>query len=290
MQCNLKHSLSSHLRLLYIAVLFSSTALGQSTSSFPALQGWKTTIVQGNIDVLNQLYSNDPPARVTVLGKTSTEVSPAEDAKFWVGLKARRISLNVSQSAAPQPGLQQVTFQATVRTAPPGRTLYVLEAQLWQHQTAGWRLVAVQRTDTFKLEQPLSLNAKIYPAASGARADIKNALTSAAKTRKRVLVIFGADWCYDCHVLDRALLRSDIAPILNANYMVVHVDVGQGDKNQDLMNQYQVPMSRGVPAMAVLDSKGTLLYSQKNGEFERARALGPEDLLEFLNEWKPQTR
>jgi hypothetical protein len=52
------------------------------------------------------------------------------------------------------------------------------------------------------------------------------------------------------------------------------------------MNQYQVPMNRGIPAMAVLDASGQLLYSQKNGEFERARALGPEDLLEFLNQWK----
>ena len=105
-----------------------------------------------------------------------------------------------------------------------------------------------------------------------------------------VLLVFGADWCYDCHVLDRALRRPDIAPVLNANFEVVHVDVGQGDKNQDLMNDYQVPMKRGIPAIAVLDAAGKLLYSQKNGEFERARAIGPEDLLEFLNKWKPQAR
>jgi thiol:disulfide interchange protein len=194
--------------------------------------------------------------------------------------------LKVANSTAPQPGLQQVTFEATIRTAPPGRTLYVIESQLWQQQAAGWKLVAVERTDAFKLEQPMSLDAKLYPAASGARQEITNALAQAGKTHKRVLVIFGADWCYDCHVLDRAMQRPDIAPTLKGNYEVVHVDVGQGDKNQDLMNEYQVPMKRGIPAMAVLDASGQLLYSQKNGEFERARALGPEDLLELLNKWK----
>jgi hypothetical protein len=66
--------------------------------------------------------------------------------------------------------------------------------------------------------------------------------------------------------------------------------VGQGDKNQDLMNEYQVPMQRGIPAIAVLDASGKVIYSQKNGEFERARAIGPEDLLEFLKKWKPQAR
>ncbi len=39
--------------------------------------------------------------------------------------------------------------------------------------------------------------------------------------------------------------------------------------------------------MAVLDSNGKLLYSQQGGEFEKARALAPEDVLAFLNKWKP---
>jgi hypothetical protein len=49
-------------------------------------------------------------------------------------------------------------------------------------------------------------------------------------------------------------------------------------------------MKRGIPAAAILDGNGKLLVSQKNGEFEKARALGPEDLLRFLNQWKPQAR
>lgn len=273
--------------LLWIAlVLLSSVCAAQATPSFAALAGWKSAVINPTSSALKALYSTDPAPRITVVGKTSAEISAADDAEFWKGMKARQLSLKVANSTTPQPGIQQVTFQATVKTAPPGRTLYVIESQLWQQQTAGWKLVAIQRTDAFKLEQPMSLDAKLYPPASGARQEISHAISDAVKTHKRVLVIFGADWCYDCHVLDRALQRLDIAPTLNRNYEVVHVDVGQGDKNQDLMNEYQVPMKRGIPAMAVLDAAGHLLYSQKNGEFERARALGPEDLLEFLNKWK----
>ena len=90
-----------------------------------------------------------------------------------------------------------------------------------------------------------------------------------------MLVVFGANWCYDCHVLDLAFHRPDVAGVLQQNFEVVHVDVGEGDKNQDLMQQYQVPMKQGIPAIAVLDSDGKLLYSQKGGEFEKARALAP---------------
>ena len=79
-----------------------------------------------------------------------------------------------------------------------------------------------------------------------------------------------------------------MAPILSANYEVVHVDIGKGEKNQDLMKKYEVPMKRGIPGLAVLDADGKLVYSQKNGEFEDARGLTPDVLLEFLNKWKRQ--
>ena len=127
----------------------------------------------------------------------------------------------------------------------------------------------------------------IYSESADAHAEIKEALKKAAAEHKRVIVVFGANWCYDCHVLDTAFHRSDLAPILSANYEVVHVDIGKGEKNQDLMRKYEVPMKRGIPGLAVLDGDGKLVYSQKNGEFENARALAPEDFLAFLNKWKP---
>ncbi len=127
----------------------------------------------------------------------------------------------------------------------------------------------------------------IYNERANARAEIKEALAKAAAEHKRVIVVFGANWCYDCHVLDKAFHSSELAPILAANYEVVHVDIGKGQKNQDLMKQYEVPRKRGIPGLAVLDPDGKLIYSQKNGEFENARALAPEDFLAFLEKWRP---
>src|SRR5581483_3262135 len=283
----MRNGINGSVRMFYIAMLLAACAAAQSSATFPALTTWKTLVVRGSIAALSQIYSTEPPARVTVITKTSANISVQDDAEFWAGLQARRVSLKISQETSPQPSLKQVTFQATVTPALPGRTLYILESQLWQQQGLEWKLVAVERTDARRLEQPLSVDAKLYPPASGARSEIQQAIARAGKDRKRVLIVFGADWCYDCHVLDSAFKRPDIAPTLNANFEVVHVDVGQGDKNQDLMNEYQVPMARGIPAFVVLDSNGKLLYSQKNGEYTRMRAMGPEDLLAFLNKWKP---
>jgi len=278
------------LRILLSSILcfFVSDSAAQSAQPFMPLQQWKAAVVRGEPSALKAMYSVNPTARINVVTKSSSEISADSDAAFWIALKATRVELKVSESGDPQPGIHQVSFEATVHTAPPGRTLYVVGTQVWQKQGDSWKLVAAERTDERRLEQPVSVAAKLYPDGVNAREEIQAALGRAAKSHKRVLVVFGADWCYDCHVLDKAFHRPDIQPTLNTNFEVVHVDIGEGQKNADLMNQYKVPMDRKVPAIAVLDSNGTLLYSQRNGEFKDARILGPEDLLAFLNQWKPQ--
>jgi thioredoxin 1 len=147
--------------------------------------------------------------------------------------------------------------------------------------------VAVVAASVVSVGQPVKKEKDIYNEKADAHAEIKEALEKAEAGNKRVIVVFGANWCYDCHVLDKAFHRPNLAPVLSANYEVVHVDIGKGEKNQDLMAKYEVPMKRGIPGVAVLGPDGKLVYSQKNGEFENARALAPEDFLAFLNKWKP---
>ena len=266
-----------------VALIFLALSRAQASDSFPPLEQWRMAIVGKNTDSLKALYSSSPPAAINTPSGT---VDGDADVAFWIGMKARSMDVRIVQSDATQPSIFRVLFQATVKST--AGTKYVTAVQTWREQAGNWFLVAAKR-DVTKLEQPLSINDKIYPAGD-AHTEIRDALARARKAHKRVLVVFGADWCYDCHVLDKAFRRQDIAAVLNPNYEVVHADVGQGDKNQDLMNQYQVPMKRGIPAIAVLDSAGNLLYSQRNGEWERARALAPEDLLQLLNKWKPQVR
>ena len=67
---------------------------------------------------------------------------------------------------------------------------------------------------------------------------------------------------------------------------MIHVDIGHADKNLDLAVKYGIPLNKGVPAVAVLESNGTLLYSQRNGEFEPARRLDAPVFVEFLKRWQ----
>lgn len=285
----MRRGLSAAFLVLAIIAICSSivSASGPaSDAAFAPLDQWKAAVVSGNVSLLKSMYSSNPPAQV----KTETGMAGADaDPDFWTGLKARRVKLTLVKSESPYPGVQQVLFEAEVHSGAGAadHVVYVNEAQVWQQQNGQWRVTQAQRTNAAKLEQPLSTGKLIYDDNADAKAEIKRALAAAANGHKRVLLIFGANWCYDCHVLDLAFQRPELASVLKRNYEVVHVDVGEYTRNMDLGQQYDVPLKKGVPALAVLDSHGKLLYSQQGGEFEKARSLAPEDLLAFLNKWKP---
>jgi thioredoxin-related protein len=132
----------------------------------------------------------------------------------------------------------------------------------------------------------VSLRTNLYPANADATTEIADALKRAAAEQKRVLLIFGANWCYDCHVLDHALHEGDAGKILRENYLMVHVNIGEGEKNSELVSTYRIPLDKGVPAVAILDATGKLLYSSGDGEFEAARKMMKKDLVTFLNRWR----
>ncbi len=206
----------------------TSTPAGNSAAAFAPLQQWKNAVISGNAAALKALYSTNPPAKI---GTPSGETNADSDISFWSSLKVRRMKLDILQFDSPQAGLHQVVFQAEVHSGAPSgeHTVYITEGQLWQQQGNDWRLAATKRSDPTRLQQPTSTSKLIYAPGLDAHAEIRQALALAAKDHKLVLVVFGANWCYDCHVLDLAFHRPDVETVLQKNYEVVHVDVGEGD-------------------------------------------------------------
>jgi thioredoxin 1 len=127
----------------------------------------------------------------------------------------------------------------------------------------------------------------IYPDPGEARTDIAAALKTAAQTHKRVLLDFGGNWCGDCIVLDMYLHNEQNRPLLEANYVLVRVNVGRLDTNLDIAEKYQVPVAKGVPEVAVLSETGKLLYSSRTKELELAvQRSDPAAVTKFLVQWK----
>ena len=126
----------------------------------------------------------------------------------------------------------------------------------------------------------------IYSETADPTTDIAAALHKASAEHKRVILDFGGDWCGDCQVLDIYFRQSPNAALLANNFVLVHIYIGQMDRNLDVAAKYGVPVTKGVPALAVLDSSGKLLYSQQTGQFENMRNMSASSVTEFLEQWK----
>lgn len=126
-------------------------------------------------------------------------------------------------------------------------------------------------------------NKNLYSETSDAKADIAAALVRARREHKRVILDFGGNWCGDCQVLDIYYHQSPNAELLEKNFILVHVNIGHMDKNVDVAQKYNVPITKGVPALAVINANGKLLYAESPKEFEHAT---PEAITAFLKRWK----
>lgn len=122
-----------------------------------------------------------------------------------------------------------------------------------------------------------------YDEAADAHAAVRSALAAAAQANTPVLVVFGANWCPDCRVLDMAMHTGSSAPLMQKHFRVVKVDVGRFDRNVDLAEAYGVPLKKGIPAVAVLSPQGKVVYATRSGELADARAMGDDGIYRFFN-------
>ena len=128
----------------------------------------------------------------------------------------------------------------------------------------------------------------IYDEKADAPKQVTATIAEASRSGKHIVLVFGANWCPDCHALDAQMHKPELAAIVEKNFLVVEIDVGSMDKNLDLAQKYGVPLRRGIPALAVLDPQGKLLYAQDQGQFADARHLSVESIKAFFEQWKPK--
>ena len=127
-------------------------------------------------------------------------------------------------------------------------------------------------------------NPHLYSETADPAADIVKAEMAARPGHKRILLEFGGNWCGDCQVLDYYEHHGANAALLSRYYELVRVDIGHMDHNVATAEKYHVPITKGVPALAILDDHGKLLFAEQPKEFERP---SPETVQALLERWKP---
>lgn len=121
-----------------------------------------------------------------------------------------------------------------------------------------------------------------YDEAADAKAAIRQAMAQAAPKGLPVLVVFGANWCPDCKVLDLAMTEGPAAALVAREFRVVKVDVGRFDRNLDVAEAHGVPLKKGIPAVAVVTPDRGVVYVTRAGELADARRMGDTGILDFF--------
>jgi thioredoxin 1 len=122
-----------------------------------------------------------------------------------------------------------------------------------------------------------------YDEHADATADVQHAIAAAQVDHKKVLLVFGANWCPDCRALDKAMHGSSQHLIENG-FDVVKIDVGNFDKNLPLAQRYGNPIAKGIPAVVVVGAGNKVLYSTKGGELANAGHMTEQSIYDFLKQ------
>jgi thioredoxin-related protein len=116
--------------------------------------------------------------------------------------------------------------------------------------------------------------------------DVDDAVVEAKKTGMRILLDVGGNWCKWCHYLDSFWEKNkDVAGFLHEKFIYVKVNYSKGNENKDFLSKY--PKIPGYPHFFVLNSDGTLLWSQNTGELESGQGHDHDKVLAFLKKWAP---
>lgn len=148
------------------------------------------------------------------------------------------------------------------------------------------RLLLLSRLVLFSLVTTAGAHAADapYDTNADANADVAHALAQARAKHTPVLLIFGANWCEDCRSLDRALKTEKNAGLIQQQFQVVKIDVGNFDHNLDITRRYDEPTKNGIPAAVIVSPDDKILYSTKAGELSNARRMNDDGVYGFFKQ------
>ena len=119
--------------------------------------------------------------------------------------------------------------------------------------------------------------------AAAARAALEGALAEAQVSHRKVLAIFGADWCHDSRTLAGWLQTPRFRALTDESFEIVYIDAGhpQAGKGHNLVlaTEHGVEDITGTPSLLVLAPDGRLLNTSEDAKSWRNAASRGADAI-----------
>ena len=114
--------------------------------------------------------------------------------------------------------------------------------------------------------------------------DLRAAVADATRTRRRIILDVGGEWCGWCHILDRYIAaNAEVKSRIDRGYVWLKVNFSDDNKNEAFLSKY--PKITGYPHLFVLESDGTLLHSQDTALLEEGPSYNLQKVVAFLDKW-----
>ena len=121
-----------------------------------------------------------------------------------------------------------------------------------------------------------------YNETGEAETEINSLLDIIKNEQKHGLLVFGANWCHDSRSLAATLDSFRFKKLLKNNYEILYIDVGDKDKNINLIRKYGVKGEFGTPTVFVINSDGSVLNLDTAVSWRNAHSIDDDYKYEYL--------
>lgn len=124
-----------------------------------------------------------------------------------------------------------------------------------------------------------------FSADADAMAEAEAALDRAEAEGKRVILVFGANWCHDSRGLAAHFAQADMVALIAAHYELVWIDIGWRERNLDVLRHFGAATVYGTPTVLVYDPELGLLNGDTMHSWHTAYSRSHDAVVEYFTVW-----
>ncbi len=121
-----------------------------------------------------------------------------------------------------------------------------------------------------------------YDREANAANDINQALAAAKVENKKAILVFGANWCHDSRALAAHFEKPKFQTLIQNNYKLTYIDVGQKNRNIDLAQKFGVESIIGSPTVFITNSDGKVLNAKTAPSWRNAASREEDAVWDYF--------
>jgi thioredoxin-related protein len=128
-------------------------------------------------------------------------------------------------------------------------------------------------------------DAKPYKKIASAQDYIEQQFQLAKAQNKRVIFALGGNWCHDSQSLAKKLAHQDLAPIIEANYLVSFIDVGYLADGFDFTELADMKTFYATPTVLIFDANGKHLNKDSMHIWAHAYTVPQQKTTDYFSKY-----